>query len=119
MTVCRFDVGRFGIVGLIEMSGREMTAREPRLIGCSGSDIEAIKSYISCSSIGSDSDSTSLSERLSEWWVNRSLVEGGGYENIPTPFVFAWKEVLRFRVGRSEALRIVGFAFLPFSMVVE
>lgn len=67
-----------GREGTMEISGRETTAREPRDIGCSGSEIVETRSvyfcqctqlraergdkpYISCSSIGSSYTFSSLS----------------------------------------------------------
>lgn len=44
VTVRRGDSGLFGRDGLIEMSGRETTAREPSDIGCSGSDMVETRS---------------------------------------------------------------------------
>lgn len=43
-TVLRGESGTVARAGLMEISGRETTAREPREIGCSGSDIVDIKS---------------------------------------------------------------------------
>ena len=54
------------MVGLIEMSGRETTAKEPRERGCSGSEMVEIRSKISCSSMGSTMESESLPESTLE-----------------------------------------------------
>lgn len=48
VTVRSGEEGLEGREGLIEMSGRETTARAPREIGCSGSEIEEIRSIESC-----------------------------------------------------------------------
>lgn len=39
VTVRRGEAGTYGSVGVIEISGRDTTARAPNDIGCSGSDI--------------------------------------------------------------------------------
>jgi hypothetical protein len=123
VTVRSVESGRVGIVGVIEISGKETTPNEPSVTGCSGSHIVEIRSKISCSSIGSTSDSASLSDSDvgSNAWKNGSLVwAGDGCEKIPTPL--GWDvsvEVFRRRVGRSDGLMIVGFAFLPSSILVE
>src|SRR5436309_4253994 len=88
VTVRRGESGRVGIVGLIDMSGNDTTPSDPRVTGCSGSHMVEIRSKISCSSIGSYSESASLSG--SEWglraWRNGSLMYAGdGCENIASP----------------------------------
>lgn len=44
VTVRRGDCGLLGREGVIDMSGSETTARDPKDIGCSGSDIPEIRS---------------------------------------------------------------------------
>ena len=44
VTVCRGDSGTFGRVGLIEISGRETTANSPSEMGCSGSEMDEMRS---------------------------------------------------------------------------
>lgn len=44
VTVRRGESGLFGRDGLIEMSGRETTASDPKDIGCSGSEIVETRS---------------------------------------------------------------------------
>lgn len=44
VTVRSGEFGDDGRDGLMEMSGRETTAREPRDMGCSGSEIEEMRS---------------------------------------------------------------------------
>ena len=70
VTVCRLDAGLDLIVGRMEISGSDTTAREPSERGCSGSEIVDIKSNISCSSMGSaaSEESDSLSESVA-WLV--------------------------------------------------
>jgi hypothetical protein len=85
VTVRRGEAGTFWRVGVIAISGRETTASAPNGIGCSGSDIVDTRSikeseiyynipfahshalpYISCSSIGSSTRSSSLSDSADE-----------------------------------------------------
>lgn len=46
MTVWRGESGTLGRVGLMKISGRETTASSPKDRGCSGSEIDLIKSEI-------------------------------------------------------------------------
>lgn len=46
VTVWRGDVGTFGRVGLMNISGKDTTANSPRERGCSGSEIDLIRSVI-------------------------------------------------------------------------
>ena len=98
------------------MSGRETTEREPRERGCSGSEIVDMRSKISCSSMGSDSESSSLSnvdEEIDESSAKGSMTDrdATGFENILVVLGPVRKEV-DLRVGRSDGLRMVGVAFI-------
>lgn len=44
VTVCRGESGTSGRVGLIAISGRDTTANSPREMGCSGSEIDEMRS---------------------------------------------------------------------------
>ena len=122
VTVCRLEEGRFGIVGFIEMSGKDTTASAPSVMGCSGSDIELMRSKTSCSSIGSASVSesvSSLDEALDVLCRGSSSVATGPYGNrSDAKDLSLWTDALRLRVGKSEGLRTSGLAFLPSSIVI-
>lgn len=103
----RGDVG-----GVMKMSSRVITPRDPSERGCSGSEMVEIRSYTSCSSISSRVSS-------SDWDEAGDVASGGknstafGYAGIKASNILGRFSVgadLR-RDGRSEGLMIVGLAF--------
>lgn len=93
-----------------------------------------VSPYISCSSMGSASLSSSLSGSLSlsddatsedddDEVLNGSLRyvdDGTVLANSPNAFLLeVWEESRRRRVGRSEAFRMVGLAFSGSAMMQE
>ena len=64
--------GEPGARGAIAISGKLTTERDPRVKGCSGSEMGEIRSYISCSSIGSSASSSEPSESESDEGKNGS-----------------------------------------------
>ena len=90
----------------MEISGNDTTARDPSVMGCSGS--------VSLSASVSSEDGLEDLKNGSEEW------EGAGMEKTPPSLVEGLLEAraFRFRVGRSDGLRTSGFAFLPGSMIL-
>lgn len=60
VTVLRGESGLLGRHGLMDMSGRDTTAKAPKDIGCSGSDIVDMRSYTRLADSKSGRSSTKI-----------------------------------------------------------
>ena len=65
-----------GDSGSRKISGRLTTESEPNVSGCSGSAMGAMRSYISCASMGSGAESSSEMEEVEEEGV--AVAKGSG-----------------------------------------
>lgn len=103
-----------------KMSSSLITPSEPSESGCSGSDMVEIRSYISCSSISSrtsssESDEIDAAESL-KYGSTAPGCAGISESKIPARLVVG---VALRRVGRSEGLMIVGFAFYMHALKIS